>query len=99
MSTADIKPETRTKAILTSFAMLFALNIIRILLLVPIATTTYFETVHWISWHLISIIFVVGIWFSIVKIYNIKKTPIYSDVKYIRSLIKPKKPKRKKKDN
>ena len=97
MSTPNIKPETRTKAIITAFALLFALNILRILLLVPIATTTYFETVHWIFWHLISIIFVIGIWFSIVKIYNIKKVPIYSDVKYIRSLIKTKNTKRKKK--
>jgi len=91
MSTAGIKPETRTKAIITAFAMLFALNILRILALIPIVTTTYFETIHWISWHLISIIFVVAIWFSVVKIYKIKKIPIYSDIKYIKSLIKKKK--------
>ena len=97
MSTAGIEPETRAKTIITAFAILFALNILRILFLIPIATTTYFETVHWISWHLISVIFVVGIWFSIVKIYKIKKIPIYSDVKYIRSLIKTKQSKRKKK--
>ena len=99
MSTADIKPQTRTKAIITAFAMLFALNLLRILILIPMATAAYFETVHWISWHLVSVVFVVGIWVAIVKIYKIKKIPIYSDIKYIRSLIKPKKSKRKKKHN
>ena len=97
MSTADIKPETRTKAIITAFAMLFALNLLRILILIPMANAAYFETVHWISWHIVSTIFVIGIWLAIVKMYKIKAIPIYSDVKYIKSLIKTKKSKRKKK--
>ena len=97
MLTADIKPETRAKAITTSFAMLFALNILRMLVLIPIMGASYFGTIHWISWHVISTIFVVGIWISIVKIYKIKTIPVYSDIKYIISLVKTKKPKRKKK--
>lgn len=104
MSTADIKPEKRARMIIVAFAALFVLNLLRILILIPMAGAAYFETVHWLSWHIISILFVVGIWFSIVKIYKVKTIPIYSDVKYIRSLIKPKrkksktkKPKRKKK--
>ncbi len=89
LSTADIKPETRIKAILTSFFMLFSLNILRILILIPMTGAHYFEIVHWIFWHLISIVFVVGIWFYIVKIYKIKSIPIYSDFKYLKKLIKP----------
>jgi len=98
MSTADIKPEIRIKAILTSFALLFALNVLRILLLVPMATASYFETVHWVSWHFISIVFVVGVWVLIVNTYKIKSIPVYTDLKYLKSLIKTKKSKRKKKN-
>jgi len=96
-STGDIKPEVRTKAVITSFAALFTLNILRILILIPMASTSYFGIIHWIFWHLISTIFVVSIWIGIVKIYEIKTIPIYSDVKYIKSLIKIKKSKGKKK--
>ena len=97
-STANIKPETRAKAVITAFAIFFALNITRILILIPMINTSYFETIHWIFWHIISTIFVVAVWFSIIKIYKIKSIPIYSDLKYLRSLIKPvKKSKRKKK--
>ena len=98
LSTADIKHETRIKAIISSFAILFALNILRILILIPMANASYFETVHWIFWHIVSTIFVVAIWFHTVKTYKIKSIPIYTDIKYIKSLIKRKKPKRKKKN-
>lgn len=100
LSTANIKPEIRSKAILTAFAMFFTLNILRILILIPMINTSYFETIHWIFWHIISTVFVVAVWFSVVKIYKIKSVPVYSDIKYIKSLIKPvKKSKRKKKHN
>jgi hypothetical protein len=97
MSTADIKPIIRTKMIISAFALLFALNIIRILILIPMASAAYFAVVHWIFWHLISTLFVVGIWIFIIRTYKIKTIPIYSDIKYIRSLIKTKNSKRKKK--
>ncbi len=98
LSTADIKPKTRIKAILTAFTSFFVLNIIRILILVPMINTPYFETVHWIFWHLVSTVFVVAVWFSVVRIYKIKSIPVYSDLKYLKSLIKPvKKSKRKNK--
>ena len=100
LSAANIKPKTRTKALLTAFAMFFALNIIRILILIPLADTSYFEIVHWVFWHIISTLFVIGIWFSVVKIYKIKSIPIYTDFRYIKNLINPiKNSKRKKKHN
>lgn len=99
LSTADIEPMVRAKVIFTTFAMLFFLNIIRILILVPMTGANYFSVIHWIFWHLISIVFVVSIWFYAVKIYKIKSVPIYSDLKYLMGLIKKpiKKTKRKKK--
>ena len=103
LSTANIKPEIRIKMLLPSFAIFFALNISRILILIPMINKPYFETIHWIFWHFISTIFVVATWFAVVKIYKIKSVPIYSDLKYIRNLIKPikksKRPKRNKKYN
>lgn len=100
LSTADIKPRIRIKAILTALAMFFTLNILRILILIPIINKPYFETIHWIFWHIISTIFVVAVWLSVIKIHKIKSIPIYSDFKYIKSLINPvKKSKRKRKNN
>ena len=100
LSTADVKPETRAKAILTALVTLFILNILRILILIPMAGSAYFETAHWVFWHIISTVFVIVVWISIVKIYKIKSIPIYSDIKYIKTLIKPiKNTKRNKKHN
>ena len=77
LSSANIKPRVRAKAVLTSFAMLFVLNVLRILILIPMTGSNYFNVVHWVFWHLISILFVVFIWFYIVKIYKIKSTYSY----------------------
>ena len=51
----------------------------------------YFDFTHLLFWYLLSTIFVVAIWFLIVKIYKIKEIPIYSDVMLIYSEIKNKK--------
>ncbi|NPE27053.1 pacearchaeosortase [Methanococcoides sp. SA1] len=86
MSTPNMKIKTRSKAILTALGALFVLNVARILLLVPLINTTYFEAIHWIFWHLVSIVFVLAIWFTITKVYKIKSIPTYSDFKYLKKL-------------
>tara|TARA_Y100000310_G_scaffold337740_1_gene425587 strand:- start:2815 stop:3369 length:555 start_codon:yes stop_codon:yes gene_type:complete len=88
LSTSDIKSKERLKILIISLITLFILNILRILFLILIRGNTYFVTIHWISWHLISILFVVIIWFLIVKKYNIKKIPLYSDLNYLYNLVK-----------
>ncbi|MCD4770860.1 pacearchaeosortase [archaeon] len=88
LSTANIKPEKRLAAISTAFSILFALNITRILILIPFINQSYFETLHWIFWHLVSIVFVLTTYFVTTKIHKIKSAPIYTDFKYIKSLIK-----------
>ncbi len=97
MSTADIKPKKRALALSTALAAFFMLNIIRMLILIPLTNTTSFEIIHWIFWHIISTLFVVGIWFGSVKIYKIKSMPMYTDLKYIRSLMKSSKNSKRKK--
>lgn len=99
LSVPDVKPIIRTKAILTAFAMLFALNILRILSLIPLIKSIHFASIHWIIWHLASTVLVFAIWFAIIKIYKIKSIPIYSDMRNLIKFIKKpkrKKPKRKK---
>lgn len=84
-STHDIKPAKRFYALVTASAMLFALNFLRLIFLILIYSpeNIYFDAIHWTLWHLLSVFFVVGIWFSVVKIYQIKSVPIYSDIKFL----------------
>ena len=83
LSVPDVKPVTRTKAILTSFAILFALNILRILAIIPLIKSSNFQTIHWITWHIASTIFVVATWLATITIYKIKSIPVYTDLKYL----------------
>lgn len=87
-TTADVKPKTRLYAISTAVAIFFALNITRILILVYLIPSPNFETIHWIFWHTVSTIFVIATYFITIKLYKIKSIPVYSDFKYIISLIK-----------
>lgn len=99
LSTAEMKPMKRFLALITATAILLILNISRIVFLASITNTPYFQTVHWLFWNFISTIFVVAIWFFIVKICKIKSIPVYSDVIYLQSLINSgKKSKRRKKN-
>lgn len=97
LSTANIPPKTRFKAILTAILALFILNILRILILAFLIATPNFEIIHWIFWHLVSTIFVVATYITTIKFYKIKSVPIISDVKYLKSLIKSKQKHKKKK--
>ncbi len=98
-SSADIEPIKRLYAAITAFAILFVLNILRILLLIPMIRLSYFAVLHWTFWHLLSTVFVLAAWFAVVKIYKIKSIPGYSDLKYMKSLMQSgKKTKRKKKN-
>jgi exosortase/archaeosortase len=91
MSTFKIKPLVRAKIIITSITSLFVLNILRILILASFIGSSQFTVLHWMFWHLISTLFIVVIWLSHIKIYKIKTIPIYSDMKYLMGLIKPRK--------
>lgn len=87
-STADIKPKTRLYAILTAIAILFVLNVTRILILAPLTTLPNFETIHWVFWHIVSTVFVVTTYIATIKLYKIKSIPVYSDIKYLIGLTK-----------
>ena len=83
LSVPDLKIVKRISILLFSFTLLLLLNVSRIVLMGLIAKTIYFESVHMLFWYIVSIIFVVGIWFFSVKLFSIKKIPVYSDIIYL----------------
>ena len=88
LSTPNIEVFKRIKLILISLMSLFILTSLRIVILALIAQTSYFQQFHMLFWYLVSTLFVVIIWISIIKIYKIKSIPIYSDIRYLLSLSK-----------
>lgn len=90
LSTPDIKTEKRLKILAVSFLSLLVLNILRIFILSILATKNmfYFNLVHMLFWYVLSIIFVVSIWFYLVKKFKIKKIPFYSDLMALYKLTK-----------
>lgn len=95
LSLSDVNLETRTKAIFTAISTLFILNILRIVILSLMIKNPNFEMIHWIFWHIVSTILVVTIYILIIRFYKIKSIPGYSDFKYLKSLIKKHKKKKK----
>jgi len=78
-----MKKRTRILSIIFSLIILFLLNIFRILILYPLNQTPYFDITHKFFWYFLSTIFVFLIWILTIKIFKIKKIPIYSDIKYL----------------
>ncbi|MDP3728657.1 MAG: pacearchaeosortase [bacterium] len=65
---------------------IFSLNIVRILVLIFVYINygnNYFDAVHILFWHLVSTIFVAGVWILLVEKYKVKTIPIWSDVQEI----------------
>ncbi len=95
-----MKLETRIKGIVFSFLALLVLNIARITLFSSLFATgfKYFDLTHLFFWYVLSIIFVFLIWIAEIKIYKIKDTPICTDIRYLLSLRKNKKPTRQTKE-
>lgn len=79
MSIGNIDWKKRLWMVLSSFGMLIFLNVSRIVFLVFISSSTYFDIAHWILWYGLSIVFVVGIWFLIVKLFEVKGYPFVDD--------------------
>lgn len=85
-----MKLKKRIYSIILSFALFFLLNLLRIFFLAILYkdNSPFFEITHKVFWYLLSTLFVIGIWFLIVKIFSIKKIPIYSDIKSLLKNIK-----------
>ncbi len=82
---------TRLKLFVYGALLIFAFNIVRILVLVFVYVTfgkNYFDALHLVLWQVVSTIVVVLIWLFLIKKYKIKRIPVYSDVKYLIKLMK-----------
>ena len=85
LSIPNIKIKKRIKMIFLAFASLLILNILRIffLSLMVINDSVWFWITHMFFWYVLSTVFVLGIWFLEVKLFKIKQTPFYSDLKFV----------------
>jgi len=85
LSIPNIKIKKRIKMIFLAFASLLILNILRIffLSLMVINDSVWFGITHMFFWYVLSTVFVLGIWFLEVKLFKIKQTPFYSDLKFV----------------
>jgi len=88
--TIPMNVKKRIYSIALSFALLLIINILRIFFLSVLLVNNFrfFDITHKLFWYILSTLFVVGIWFLIVKIFKIKQIPVYSDVKYLMKNIK-----------
>lgn len=85
LATLKINLKKRLKMIGVAFLSLLILNILRIVLLssINIYYPSLFDITHKIFWYFLSIVFVIVIWFTEVKIFKIKEIPFYSDIKFL----------------
>ncbi|MFQ5531425.1 MAG: pacearchaeosortase [Candidatus Nanoarchaeia archaeon] len=85
MSIPNIRLRKRVSMILFAFVLFLIANILRIFFLsiMAISGSSYFDITHKFFWYFLSTVFVVGVWFIEVKIFNIKEIPFYSDIKYL----------------
>jgi len=85
LATPKIKQKIRVYAILFSFVTFLVINILRIFLLSIMAYTgsSFFDAAHQFLWYSVSTLFVVGIWFTEVKLFKIKEIPFYSDLRFL----------------
>ena len=75
----------RIKSLLFILLGFFVFNILRIIILSVLFVNKikYFEELHLFLWFFLSTLFVILIWFLSVKLFKIKGTPFYSDLRYL----------------
>lgn len=88
--TIPMKLKKRIYTILLSFLFLFVLNVLRIFLLSILYhnNAPLVDFTHKLFWYVLSTVFVLLVWFLIVKIFSIKEIPIYTDFKLLLKDIK-----------
>ena len=73
----------RIKSLIFSLVSLFVINILRLIILSSLFIGSYasFDIVHKFTWYFLSILIVIALWFSSVKLFKIRNIPVYSDFK------------------
>ncbi len=90
--TTPMKIKKRIFSILFLFSSFLIVNIVRILLFSIILLTSFslFKTLHLITWYFLSAAIVFLIWLLNIKIFKIKKIPVYSDISSLFKVVKKK---------
>ncbi|HZX12392.1 MAG TPA: pacearchaeosortase [Candidatus Nanoarchaeia archaeon] len=86
MLVKDVSLGTRVKVILTSFALFFGMNILRIVVLILLAvevSPSAFDLVHVVMWKVVSGVYVAFVWILVVKVYGIDAVPLIDDARYL----------------
>ena len=85
LATPGISIGKRLTMIAFAFLSFLALNILRILILVWVFFNgfSFFDVTHNVFWYVMSTVFVIMIWFTQVKMFNLKGIPFYSDLKLL----------------
>lgn len=81
--TKDIGLWRGCKIFLLGSAIIFFVNLVRIFIIVVILLekgTNYFNTLHLITWKIVSTLFVVALWIFLTKEFKVKSIPVYSDI-------------------
>lgn len=87
--TTSMKWKTRVYSILFLFGSFLIINVIRIILFVDLFVRgyEYFGLTHLAVWYFGSTLLVGGIWFGNVKMFKIKKIPVYTDFKKLSRIL------------
>lgn len=88
--TRDIFLKKRILIFLFDCILLLVLNILRlvILIILLVNNSAAFDLTHKVFWYVLSIVFVVAIWFFSARFFRIRTVPFYSDLKFLISLKK-----------
>ncbi len=83
--TTPLSFKKRFYSLIISLGSFLILNILRIIFLsiLFINSSSSYDFFHKLFWYALSIVFVLGIWFFEIKIFNIRNIPIYTDLKLI----------------
>lgn len=90
LSTPNINFKKRTAMLGLALVSFLILNILRIIFLsyLFISGSTWLDATHKIFWYFLSMIFIIGIWFTEVKIFKVEGIPFYSDLKGLYKKVK-----------
>lgn len=94
LTTKDIGFKKSVKMFLFGSLLIYLMNIFRITLLILIVLNMgldWFNVIHMTFWYVVSTVYVVLVWIFLIKMYNVKNIPIYSDAKHLIGYIKGKK--------
>lgn len=97
--TKDIKLKTRIYMLFIGSFLIFAMNVLRMMLLIMVLVhfgVNAFNIIHMFFWKIIATVYVAFVWIFLVWRFKIKSIPVYSDVEFLLAELNKKKSKRRK---